>query len=236
MGSETTNRASSDSCCGAGWPGLTRPLCVKWFGPSFWWRVTWLRTRAACAALIRLETPPGDQPAVPREAGTRPGSVPGPRSRCRPARTLSTMAWSSARTGRHPAERSAATATERALSGSFLFVLPEASSRTGAPQPGRHVQNLLPGRDQLPVQQVPQAASPSGRPDPLRPGRRPRQQPLSLSRRGPDPHLAQRLLSRADHHRSMRALIGVHAISTAATSGPLSSWMRTIGSFNDPAT
>jgi hypothetical protein len=34
----------------------------------------------------------------------------------------------------------------------------------------------------------------------------------------------------------MRALIGVHAISTAATSGPLSSWMRTIGSFNDPAT
>ena len=47
-------------------------------------------------------------------------------------RRLSTAAWSSARTGRQAADRSAATATDRASFGSFLFTFPLASSRTRA--------------------------------------------------------------------------------------------------------
>jgi hypothetical protein len=47
--------------------------------------------------------------------------------------TFRTAAWSSARASRTPGERSAATATERASFGSFLFTFPVASSRTRAP-------------------------------------------------------------------------------------------------------
>ena len=54
------------------------------------------------------------------------------RSRCRLARTFSTAAWSSARTTGQAADRSAATATDRASFGSFLFTSPAASSRTRA--------------------------------------------------------------------------------------------------------
>ena len=55
-----------------------------------------------------------------------------PRSLYRLDQTLSTAAWSSRQASRTPAERSAATATERASFGSFLFVFPAASSRTRA--------------------------------------------------------------------------------------------------------
>jgi hypothetical protein len=52
------------------------------------------------------------------------------------AQTFSTAAWSSALTTVVAGERSAATATGRASSGSFLFVDPDASSRTRAPSLG----------------------------------------------------------------------------------------------------
>jgi hypothetical protein len=55
-----------------------------------------------------------------------------PRSLYRLDQTLSTAAWSPRQASRTPAERSAATATERASFGSFLFVFPAASSRTRA--------------------------------------------------------------------------------------------------------
>jgi hypothetical protein len=50
--------------------------------------------------------------------------------------TFSTAAWSSGRASQTPGERSAATATDRASLGSFLFTFPAASSRTRAPSLG----------------------------------------------------------------------------------------------------
>ena len=58
------------------------------------------------------------------------------RSRRRLDQTFSTAAWSSGLASRTPGERSAATATERASFGSFLFTFPVASSRTRAPSLG----------------------------------------------------------------------------------------------------
>ena len=58
------------------------------------------------------------------------------RSRRRLDQTFSTAAWSSGRAWRTPGERSAATATERASLGSFLFTFPVASSLTRAPSFG----------------------------------------------------------------------------------------------------
>ena len=52
------------------------------------------------------------------------------RSRCRLDHTFSTAGWSSAATWRQVLDRSAATATDSASSGSFLFVSPACSSRT----------------------------------------------------------------------------------------------------------
>ena len=52
------------------------------------------------------------------------------RSRWRLDRTFSTAGWSSAATWRQVLDRSAATATDRASFGSFLFVSPACSSRT----------------------------------------------------------------------------------------------------------
>jgi len=54
------------------------------------------------------------------------------------------------------------------------------------------------------------AAGALDRPGPLRPGRGPGQQPLSLGHAGADPQLTQRLLRRADRHRRMRSLVGIH--------------------------
>ncbi len=76
-------------------------------------------------------------------------------------------------------------------------------------QLGRHIQHPLPGGDQLLGQQVAQPGGALHRPGPLRPRRRPRQQLLRLGRAGTHPQLAQRLLTRADRHRGMRALVRV---------------------------
>jgi hypothetical protein len=53
-----------------------------------------------------------------------------PRSRCRLDHTFSTAGWSSAVTGRQAPDRSAAIATDKASSGSFLSVSPACSRRT----------------------------------------------------------------------------------------------------------
>ena len=91
---------------------------------------------------------------------------------------------------------------------------------------GRHIQHPLTGRQQLPGQQVAQAAGAPGRPGPLRPGRRPRQQPLRLDRAGADPQLTQRLLRRADRHRRVRGLVRIdpdhhyhHGLPLSVTAG-----------------
>ena len=82
------------------------------------------------------------------------------------------------------------------------------------PDPGAelrlHIQHLLTNGQQLLGQQVPQPGGALDSPGPLRPGRRPRQQPLRLRRRGAHPHLTQRLLRRPDRHRGVRALVRIH--------------------------
>jgi hypothetical protein len=76
-------------------------------------------------------------------------------------------------------------------------------------QLGLDVQHLLARRGQLLGQH---AAKPGGaldRPRAIRPRLRPRQQLPGLARAGADLLLAQRLLSRADHHRGARPLVRV---------------------------
>ena len=77
-------------------------------------------------------------------------------------------------------------------------------------QLGLHVQDLLPGGDELLGDQMAQASGAFHRPGPLRPRRRPGDQLLSLNSRSADPQLAQRLLRRIDDHRRVRALVRVH--------------------------
>jgi hypothetical protein len=78
--------------------------------------------------------------------------------------TWSTAAWSSRLTSWREAERSAATATERASLGSFLFTARVASSRTPGAELGLHIQHLLTGGQQLLGQQVSCAAGALYRP------------------------------------------------------------------------
>jgi len=54
---------------------------------------------------------------------------------------------------------------------------------------------------------VPQPAGAFHRPGPLRPGRRPLQQPLRLTSRGSYPHLAKRPFIRAGRYRRVQALM-----------------------------
>jgi len=64
-------------------------------------------------------------------------------------------------------------------------------------------------RQQLLGQQMPHPARAFDRPGALRPGLRPRQQPLRLGGAGPYLQLAQRHLRRVDRHRSVRGLVRV---------------------------
>jgi hypothetical protein len=74
-----------------------------------------------------------------------------------PGPARSTAAWSSARTWWRTGERSAATATERASFGSFLFDVPVESSLTRA-ELGLDIDDMLACRQQLLGQHVPQPA------------------------------------------------------------------------------
>ena len=88
---------------------------------------------AARAAEISFGWPPGTRlqsTACSRQATWLRSRA---RSRCRLDHTFSTAGWSSAITGRAVLDRSAATATDSASSGSFLFVSPACSSRTRTP-------------------------------------------------------------------------------------------------------
>ena len=134
-----------------------------------------------------------------------------------------------------PAERSAAIATERASLGSFLFVVPGRQQPHPGAELGLHVEDPLAGRDQLLGQQVPQARGALDRPGPLRPGRRPRQQPLGLGRRGPHPHLAQRLLApRRSPPPCASPCAGRHRSSLPPSTAPSSSsGARTVAGMPD---
>jgi hypothetical protein len=92
--------------------------------------------RGARVAVMSLPVPPG---AISHKAACRRHAA-WERSRdswrCRRDQTRSTSAWSSAVTRWHAGERSAATATDRASFGSFLFEVPVDSSRTRAPSLG----------------------------------------------------------------------------------------------------
>ena len=76
-------------------------------------------------------------------------------------------------------------------------------------QLGLHIQHPLPGGNQLLGQQAAQPGSALYRPNPVRPGGRPRDQLPGLRRAGTDPHLAQRLLGRGNCDRGVRALMRV---------------------------
>ena len=137
--------------------------------------------------VISLRTPPGTSShstACSRQATWVRAR---PRSRCRLAHTFSTAAWSSAPTS---AAGGRAQRRDGDRAGVVRVVLVH---RSGGQQPhpggqlGLHVQHPLAGGDQLLGQQVAQAAGALDRPGPLRPGRRPRQQPLRLRRRRPAP-------------------------------------------------
>jgi hypothetical protein len=100
---------------------------------------------------------------------------------------------------------------------------------TGLQQPhpgrqlGRHIQHLLTGSDQLLGQQMPQPGRALHRPGPPRPPRRPRQQLLRPGRAGVYLQLTQRLLTRADRHRGVRALMRAgpdHHFRHQPTPGP----------------
>ena len=83
------------------------------------------------------------------------------RSRCRLAQIFSTAAWSSGLTGRQAAERSAAMATERASSGSFLLTAPVASSRTRAASLGCTSSTRSPAATSCRASRCPRPAAPS---------------------------------------------------------------------------
>ena len=90
----------------------------------------------AAAAVMALDTPPGmiwQSVACSRQAAWQRSRA---RSRCRLDQIFSTAAWSSAVSRVRAGERSAAMATDRASLGSFLFDLPEDSSRTREPSLG----------------------------------------------------------------------------------------------------
>ena len=123
--------------------------------------VTCSRTRAACAAVILLETPPGTSSHSTACRRHTTWVRVRPRSRCRLAHTFSTVAWSSGRTGRQAPERSAAIATERASLGSFLFVSPDASSRTRAPSFGCTSRTRSPAATSCWASRCPRPAAPS---------------------------------------------------------------------------
>ena len=83
------------------------------------------------------------------------------RSRCRLAHSFSTAAWSSAITGRGVLDRSAATATDRASLGSFLFVSPASSSRTRAASLGGTSTTYSPAATSCWASRCPSPAAPS---------------------------------------------------------------------------
>ena len=94
------------------------------------------------------------------------------RSRWRLARTFSTTAWPSAVTSWRLLDRNAATATDRASSGSVLFVSRASSSRTRAASLGCTSSTRSPAATSCRASSRPPAGA-FHRPGPLRPGLRP---------------------------------------------------------------
>src|SRR6266702_2046605 len=170
------------------------------------------RTLAAWAAVMSLEMPPGrTSQSTARSRQTTWVRV-RPRSRWRLDHTLSTAAWSSGATSRR-AQRCGGDRT--GVAGVALVRRPARQRPDPGAKLGLHIQHPLAGRHQLLGQQVTQAVGAPGRPGPLRPGRRPRQQPLGLGGRQAHPQLIQRLPGHADRHRGMRALVRVNADACA---------------------
>src|ERR1039457_5546821 len=96
----------------------------------------------------------------------------------------------SAAASRGAVERRAATATDRASFGSFLFVAPVARSRTRATQLGLHIKYPLARGPQLLGEQVAEPGGALDRPGPLRPCHeplgRPRHRGGSAVQRAPE--------------------------------------------------
>jgi hypothetical protein len=86
---------------------------------------------------------------------------------------------------------------------------------TGCQQPhpgaelGRHIQHPLTRRQQLLGQQMAQPTGALDGPGPLRPGRRPREQPLRLPGASTYLQLTLRLLGCVDRHRGVRGLVRI---------------------------
>ena len=107
-------------------------------------------------------------------------------------------------------ERSAATATERASLGSFLFTVPGIEKPHPRGELRLHIQNLFTAREQLLREQPPQSSGTLNRPDPLRPGRGPRTQILDLRSRSSNSDLPEPRLLRSERDRGMRSLVRVN--------------------------
>ena len=113
---------------GAGRPGTGRPgrRAVS-IGPA---GMIWSSTLVAWPAVISFRTPPGTRSQITAWRRQATWFRARARSRWRLAQIFSTAPWPSAVTSRTALGRSAATATDRAPSGSFLSVSPASSSRT----------------------------------------------------------------------------------------------------------
>ena len=107
-------------------------------------------------------------------------------------------------------------------------------SRREQPHPGGqlrlHVQHPLTRGQQLLGQQMAHTLSAPGRPGPLRPGVRPRQQLLRLASAGTYSQLTQRLFGHINRHGRMRGLVRInsdhHCHHGCPPVSPLTSWAR----------
>src|SRR5712691_6038054 len=132
-----------------------------------------------------------------------------PRSMWRLANSRSTVTWSSHRTSVIAGERSAATATERASLGSFLFERPLESTRTREAKVAGTSSTRSPAREQLLGQQIAQSVGGLDGPDARVIGRGPLEQLLALAPSRSDPQGGELEFVVVECHRGVGTLVGV---------------------------
>ena len=123
--------------------------------------VTCSRTRAACAAVILLETPPGTSPHSTACRRHTTWVRARPRSRCAFSPYLQHRGVVIGPDAAACVRAQRAIATERASLGSFLFVSPDASSRTRAPSLGWTSSTCSPAATSCWASRCPRPAAPS---------------------------------------------------------------------------
>ena len=138
-------------------------------------------------------------------------------------RSIST--WSAAATLASTGVRKAATATEKASLGSFLFDDPRGQDSHPSGQRGGHVDDDLAGGHQFLGQEVAQTAGRLHSPGPNLEWCRPRKQLVNLASSGAYLHASEFLLLGADGHRGVRRLVGIDADHHAQCLAPWFGWL-----------